>query len=369
VGRRGTGVELRDSSIRLSFVYNGERVRETLRLEPTPRNAQYAAKLVATINQRIKFGTFNYEEFFPDSPRAPKTERNQTFGQMCDVWLETKGRLATRTRTQYANGLKVWKRLLGRRYAHRQDNPRHCSSRGGQHTMGICEANKQLPRQPARRVRAGRPRNENRVQQVLPDPLSLDEMELVLQDLREHYDLRIWAYFEFAFMTGMRPEEIIALKWDDLDDASGTIRVARARSAGEIKALKTYMVRNVDLGERAQRALAVMRPHTLDSENRFIFQNPVTGRPFHDERSQRDHYWTPALRRQGIRHRRAYNTRHTYATNALLAGANPSYVSRQMGHRSAKMLFEVYSKWIDGADRGRERAKIEAALRTARASE
>ncbi len=46
-----------------------------------------------------------------------------------------------------------------------------------------------------------------------------------------------------------------------------------------------------------------------------------------------------------------------------MGGANPAYIARQLGHKNAKMLFEVYAKWIDGADRGREKAKIEAALR------
>jgi integrase len=58
-----------------------------------------------------------------------------------------------------------------------------------------------------------------------------------------------------------------------------------------------------------------------------------------------------------------YQTRHTYATLALMSGVNPAYISRQLGHKNAKMLFEVYAKWIDQADRGREKAKIEAALR------
>ena len=88
----------------------------------------------------------------------------------------------------------------------------------------------------------------------------------------------------------------------------------------------------------------------------------MTNRAWHDERSQRDHYWRPALRRTGIRWRRPYNTRHTYATSALAAGVNPAYISRQMGHKNAQMLFKVYAKWIDGADRGREKAKLEALL-------
>ena len=30
----------------------------------------------------------------------------------------------------------------------------------------------------------------------------------------------------------------------------------------------------------------------------------------------------------------------------LMAGANPSFIASQMGHEDARMVYEVYSKWI-----------------------
>ncbi|AVS88058.1 hypothetical protein C8238_07210 [Paracidovorax avenae] len=204
-----------------------------------------------------------------------------------------------------------------------------------------------------------------------PDPLSPGEMVQVLAHMHKHFDPRAWAYFAFAFFTGMRPEELIELRWGDVDWAAGTVRVERARTAGEVKPLKTYNARDVDLVHEALEALEVMKPWTMvgsqdaaDQElGRRIFENPITGRPWHDERSQRDTFWQPALRACGIRRRRAYQTRHTYATTALSAGVNPTYIARQMGHKNAKMLFTVYAKWIDGADRGREKAKQQELMR------
>lgn len=37
---------------------------------------------------------------------------------------------------------------------------------------------------------------------------------------------------------------------------------------------------------------------------------------------------------------------------------NKKYIARQLGHTNANMLFRVYSKWIDGADKSRERDKL-----------
>ena len=53
---------------------------------------------------------------------------------------------------------------------------------------------------------------------------------------------------------------------------------------------------------------------------------------------------------------------NTYAAQALMAGANPAYIVRQLGHSMAQMVFKVYARWLDGADWGREAAKLEAAL-------
>jgi RNA polymerase sigma factor (sigma-70 family) len=85
----------------------------------------------------------------------------------------------------------------------------------------------------------------------------------------------------------------------------------------------------VDLVPQAVKAPGTMRPCTLlqdtdrdDDEDMEadVFQNPVTRRPGHDERSQRDDHWKPTLKRLGIRWRKAYNNRHTYATAGLMAG-------------------------------------------------
>ncbi|WP_153011481.1 tyrosine-type recombinase/integrase, partial [Type-D symbiont of Plautia stali] len=56
--------------------------------------------------------------------------------------------------------------------------------------------------------------------------------------------------------------------------------------------------------------------------------------------------WRTILRRAGVRHRKAYETRHTFACWALSAGVNPNFVANQMGHSSAQMLYTVYGKWM-----------------------
>lgn len=378
MGRRD-GVEARETSIRLFFVWQGKRMRETLTvagkpMAPTPANLKFAARTAAEIRNKIDLGVFVLAEYFPDSPRALVASADTlTFGKACELWLETKGRLAKKTLDQYRNALGVWQALLGKDTALARITHGQVAAKVGGHPWASAKLlnNYLIPLRGVFKL-AGRDMKlddpmegiENSKHQAPPpDPLAGDEAASIVAHMHKHFDPRVALYFEFAFLTGMRPEEIIALRWGDVDWQHATIRVERARTAGEVKPLKTYHARDVDLLSRTVEVLQAMKPWTfMGGPDATIFQNPVTARPWHDERSQRDHYWTPCLRRLGIRHRRAYQTRHTYATTALMAGANPAYVARQMGHKSAKMLFTVYSKWIDGADRGREKAKLEAAL-------
>lgn len=385
MGRVGDGVEAREKSIRLKFVdAEGRSVKERLTvngksLPPTPANLKYAARVAIAVRRRVALGTFEYAEFFPDSPRAAK-EQPGSFGKLAELWLKSKGRLSDATRSQYANAVDMWTRMLGE---HTKTGdltyPVLAAKIGGHPWASPKSANNYLI--VLRGILAmeyhGKRAAENpmigienmKTVKKPPDPLTADERDAILSDMAKHYDPRIGAYYAFAFFTGMRPEELIALRWGDIDWRGQTAHVGRVRTfrGSERDGSKTHTERDVDLVSRAMDALRAMKPYTFmkrreNGEDADVFENPVTGRPWHDERSQRDHYWKPSLKRLGIRYRRAYNTRHTFATAALMAGLKPAYIARQLGHASTAMLFSVYGKWIDGADKDTERQALEAAL-------
>ena len=305
-------------------------------------------------------------------PRIDKSKSIHTFEVMCDLWMLTKGRLATKTKIQYRNALEIWKDMFGPDTRIASLTHSDVAAQIGSYPWtsprlvnNYLIALRGVFRMACREIDMDNPMDgieNSKRQAVPPDPLSIHEMCAVLTWLKGNCDVVVWAYFEFAFLTGMRPEELIALKWQDLDHDMRSIQVIRARTGGEFKALKTYHARYVDLVTRSRSALEVMRPITGGSEDGFIFLNPVTDRPWHDDRSQRDFYWKPALKASKIRYRRSYCTRHTFATVAILAGVNPAYVATQLGHANARMLFTVYAKWINSADNARENTKLEAWL-------
>ncbi|MFD4838059.1 hypothetical protein ACFWP0_11170 [Achromobacter sp. NPDC058515] len=96
---------------------------------------------------------------------------------------------------------------------------------------------------------------------------------------------------------------------------------------------------------------------------------PLAAKTFNNAMTPLRGIWTIALKRPlrelGVRERDARQTRRTYATMGLQAEMNPGYLSRQMGHKNAKMFFEVCSKWIDGAAKPARERQDAAACRPA----
>lgn len=384
MGRTGSGVEIRDVSIRVKFALNGKTYRERLTLNgqslaPTPANIKYAHRLAMNVRRAIETGSFRWEDFFPESKHNIKPE-DPLFADVAQQWLASKSASLTRaTKSQYANAIKIWANIFG--HATMGDlTYQVLASKIGGHpwASGKLANNYLIPLRGIFDFYYAGPRNaENPCAGIKnlkfvkppPDPLTADERDAILDHMYRTYDARVWAYFTFLFFTGLRPEEAIALKWEDIDFHAKTARIQRVRTfkGTQRNGSKTHAVRDVDLVPQAIDALLSMKKHTLLKRNTKgepvdIFENPVTLRPWHDERSQRDHYWKPTLRILGIRDRRAYCTRHTYATCALTGGVNPHYVARQLGHKSTKMLFDVYAKWIDGADKGTQKSALESAL-------
>ncbi|WP_442788889.1 tyrosine-type recombinase/integrase [Grimontia sp. NTOU-MAR1] len=59
--------------------------------------------------------------------------------------------------------------------------------------------------------------------------------------------------------------------------------------------------------------------------------------------------WDSCIKRAGIRRRILNQTRHTFACWMLTEDANPSWIATQMGHKNAKMVLEVYGKFMPSA--------------------
>lgn len=144
------------------------------------------------------------------------------------------------------------------------------------------------------------------------------------------------AHIHFAAATGMRPGEIAALRWRDIDYAQDEITVAASITLGSVeKAPKNGLTRRIVLTPPAREALASLDPGLPDER---IFELPDGQLLI---RATHSRYFDPVRRHVGLAGFRFYDLRHTCATRLLEAGM-PSYVvAVQLGHSDGGRLVET----------------------------
>jgi integrase len=148
----------------------------------------------------------------------------------------------------------------------------------------------------------------------------------------------------FAAATGFRPQEWLALRWQDLDIPARKATVNQTLKADRIQpgAKNEESERTIRLPSRALQALAgLARP--LD-RSRLVFLTPE-GDPWTDE-TFRKRIYRPALEASGIAPRGLKELRHTFASLALAAGAQIQDVSRHLGHKDITTTLTYYAKFL-----------------------
>lgn len=168
-------------------------------------------------------------------------------------------------------------------------------------------------------------------------------------------------YFTVAFWTGARPNELAALKWGDVDTARGILRIRAGRYRGKEGPPKTASsVRDIDLSPAVGEALKAQKAQQAAERLKrgrgapemgqdYVFTGPEGG--LLNVNALRDRYWYPTLTKASLSRRIMYQTRHTFASNALAAGESPSWVAAMLGHASAETLFRVYARYIPNRTR------------------
>ncbi len=176
-------------------------------------------------------------------------------------------------------------------------------------------------------------------------PLSFDEVKRFLKKV----DHDFFGYFTTAFLTGMRPNELIALKWKNVDLALGKITVREGRVHGIESSPKTESsYREIDILTPLKKILLDQKAKTFFRGDYIFVTKDAT--PL-DNDNLRNRVWYPTLKKAGLRERTMYQTRHTFATLMLSSGENPSWVAQMMGHTSTEMLFKRYAKFIPNLTR------------------
>lgn len=363
----GTGIEIKFIWPKGAKTY----AYKTLDWQPTPANLDRAGKLRQSIVDTIKHSTFKWADFFPDDYRA--TERQAgTFAHYAQSWLNSpQNDWKPQTRYKFKSILnRIWmphihdKPIRACTYtllldalaavmaAHKAANDKEPGKSTYNDWLTCLRGVFDMAVRDGAINRAVNPavdfQNKTR-DRTEPDPFDREEIEMIIADIYKN-DGNMWgAWFELGFFTGMRyPSEPAALVWKNVDLKRNEIQINRIYSkhaAGGIQhTTKTGVARTVHLNSRARHALVVSREITGFGEYVFMQANgPVkSGDP------QRI-IWRSSLKRLGLRYRDPYNMRHSYATFGMMAGANPAFMARQLGHSLAE-FFKTYAKWINRVD-------------------
>jgi integrase len=347
-------------------MYRGVRCRERITLKPTATNLKKAEQHKAAIEHAISIGTFDYAVTFPNSARAAKFAPEASHEKVAGFltrWLAAKKKhLSSSTFDGYRK--LVEHRLVPALGAHMVVDLKRKMIKDWLDTLET--SNKTLsniqsclrsalteavdeeliennPMAGWTYKRKSAPREEDDV-----DPFSQDEQAAIIGALTGQSANLV----QFAMWTGLRTSELVALDWSDVDWIRGEAVITRAMtqaSKGIAEIPKTASGRRtVKLLGPAMAALKAQKTHTYLA-GKEVFQNPRTLQRWAGDGPIRKTMWAHAVKKAGVRYRRPYQTRHTYASMMLSAGEHPMWVSKQMGHTDWSMIARVYGRWMEGS--------------------
>jgi integrase len=150
-------------------------------------------------------------------------------------------------------------------------------------------------------------------------------------------------FVKFLFLTGCRPEEAIALTWNNVK--GGFIIFDSAYSAGILKTTKTGESRSLPVNSSLNDVLADQQLVTLKNvvnSNSLVFPRVSTSR-YIDLASFTQKIWKPLITKliesgEVSEYLPTYHCRHTFITNQLKAGKDVATVAQWVGNSSSVIM-------------------------------
>jgi integrase len=176
------------------------------------------------------------------------------------------------------------------------------------------------------------------------EPLTLDELERLAAAAAVHgwYGPTLRALILFGGYSGLRPGELYALEWRDLDFEQSRVQVRRALYRGRLGLPKSGKPRLVALLPKARDALLGL-PRRAD----VVFPAKRGGRL--SQTAVSSHYWPPITAKFG-RHVAPHELRHFCAHHLYVRLDLPSrVVATQLGHSTPRLVEELYGHFKVGA--------------------
>ena len=127
------------------------------------------------------------------------------------------------------------------------------------------------------------------------------------------------AAFRLLMLTGCRRNEILTLRWEDVDLEAGELRLRDAKTGA----------RQVALSPAARRVLTAL-PRLPD--NPWVIAGSRAGRRLANLNAQ----WVVVRKRAGLEDVRIHDLRHSFASRALALGESLTMIGKLLGHRQVQ---------------------------------
>ena len=183
------------------------------------------------------------------------------------------------------------------------------------------------------------PKNNYPPKQILTEA----QLDRFMNELLADEPWRDFFYTELT--TGLRLGEICGLRWSDLDEASGRLKVSR--TIGKKKGgIVTWGDTKTETGMRTillpPSTLELLKKRKENAVSEWIFYYPTKPEePMNPPTAYRR--MKTLLKRAELPLIRFHDLRHTFATHALTGGVDAKTLSRILGHTNASFTLDTYT--------------------------
>ncbi len=199
-----------------------------------------------------------------------------------------------------------------------------------------------------------------------PRVLAPEQFHSLLPLIREPYRTMVL----IAGCLGLRVSEIVGLQWGDFDFPGFTLLIQRSVVHGRVGDVKTEYSRDiVPLDTAVVEALMLHKERSFSAPDGWLFANPVTGRPYHQEEIQKTHIRNAGVA-TGIGSDIGWHTfRHSYRSWLDETGAPLTVQKELMRHASIQTTMNIYGKAMTDSKRQAHSKVVEMVLNGGKSSE
>jgi len=155
-------------------------------------------------------------------------------------------------------------------------------------------------------------------------------------------------YLDLSFKYGLRPGELIALKFEDIDFEKNLLHIQRFRNSDKLIIDKTDIdkipknkkhFRTISLYEST---VELIKAYNLFTDNKEWLFTTTYNKPFVESRSILKYHLEPLLKELNIKNKKLYATRRAFASIYSANNSSLSDLQKIMGHSEGSAITEKH---------------------------